>query len=295
MRARFYHESSRKLAGASRQDGRPASVCQRAPRPKPETTASLSSSSTRYVRFYGVVSIYATVCQLGLAEIAAALVAKTAPSAEGVALFELLSRSSMGEGLFEDACVPLRLCARVLGFCYGHPASQRATATQLPTPPRETWRELVEDLSSWYSNRPHPFQPMVEQEAQGANEEHDQLFPTILFTNGAAAFANQLYHTAMLLLLQHKPRTLALGPRRSAVMAPLWHAHRICGISLHNDRAGCWDPSLVASLYVAAKGMTYEPQHREILSALDRVAAATGWHIHRFQAMLQHAWGGDGS
>ena len=121
-------------------------------------------------------------------------------------------------------------------------------------------------------------------------DDGERLFPTILFTNGAAVLGNQLYHTAMLLLLQHRPRTIRNPYGRSLVMSPLWHAQRSCGISLNNDGQDCWDFSLVASFYVAAKGMSYGPQHQAILDGFERVADLTGWDLSSLTANLKETW-----
>lgn len=124
----------------------------------------------------------------------------------------------------------------------------------------------------------------------------ETLFPVVLFTNGAAVFANQLYHTAMLLLLQNKPRTLqaatAAGKKSSSSsMSPLWHAQRVCGIALNNDRRDSWDLCLVASLYLAAQRMTYEPQQKAILECFDRIKSMTGWHVDGFSTKVREDWG----
>ncbi|KAF1967934.1 hypothetical protein BU23DRAFT_481955, partial [Bimuria novae-zelandiae CBS 107.79] len=104
-------------------------------------------------------------------------------------------------------------------------------------------------------------------------------FPTLVFSSGAAALANQLYHTGMLLLLQHKPRFMDRPHSQSPSGSTLWHVHRVCGIALSNDRWDYWDPSLVASLLVAAKTVTHESQHKAILDTLENVQRLTGWNI----------------
>jgi hypothetical protein len=123
-------------------------------------------------------------------------------------------------------------------------------------------------------------------------EGEESLFPVVLFTNGAAVLANQLYHTAMLLLLQSRPRTLQAASRKSSAASHLWHAQRVCGICLNNDRRDSWDLCLVASLYLAAQRLTYEPQQRAILDCLNRVRIITGWDLSNFAVELQETWGG---
>ncbi|PTB68123.1 hypothetical protein BBK36DRAFT_1114509, partial [Trichoderma citrinoviride] len=114
-------------------------------------------------------------------------------------------------------------------------------------------------------------------------------FPTLYFTSGAGTFANQLYHTAMMLILAQKPRTLQVDQRRSWSLSRLWHAQRICGISVNNNRYECWDPCLLASFYLAARHMTHETQQREILIGFNRIGAL-GWRVDGFVERLLQEW-----
>ncbi|KAF4968086.1 hypothetical protein FSARC_4504 [Fusarium sarcochroum] len=177
---------------------------------------------------------------------------------------------------------PVLLCAQVLNYCFGgdvpsSPDVIRPTAAQ-------RWKSLSEALQMWYTSRPRDFKPMLE------IDDNEQLFPLVLFTNGAAVLANQLYHTAMLLLLQNRPRTLPKEHGRSVYLSPLWHSQRICGISLNNDTRTSWDFSLLASFYLAAKRMTYEPQQHAILRGIDRIGSLTGWNVNALSAQLVHEW-----
>ncbi|KAM0546687.1 hypothetical protein ACHAPJ_010724 [Fusarium lateritium] len=177
---------------------------------------------------------------------------------------------------------PVLLCAQVLNYCFGgdvptSPDVIRPTAAQ-------RWKSLSEALQMWYTSRPRDFKPMLE------IDDNEQLFPLVLFTNGAAVLANQLYHTSMLLLLQNRPRTLPKEHGRSVYLSPLWHSQRICGISLNNDTRTSWDFSLLASFYLAAKRMTYEPQQHAILRGIDRIGSLTGWNVNALSAQLVHEW-----
>lgn len=178
---------------------------------------------------------------------------------------------------------PVLLCAQVLNYCFGREVAASPGFGLCPTP-AQNWKSLSEALSMWYTNRPQDFKPILE------IDDSEQLFPLVLLTNGAAVLANQLYHTSMLLLLQNRPRTLPKEHGRSVVMSPLWHAQRICGISLNNDTRTNWDFSLLASLYFAAKGMTYEPQQHAILRGIDRISSLTGWNLSVLSTQLVHDW-----
>ena len=179
-----------------------------------------------------------------------------------------------------------------------------------------------EEAVSWYENRPMTFQPLVDMDLPSSEsptssetpsmnldeqtkrkDDKISLFPSILFTNGAAVLSNQLYHTIMLLLLQSKPRTLIHEKVRtssgivddksyqSPTWSPLWHAQRVCGIALNNTRFECWDLSLVTSFVVAAQTMTYEPQQRVLLEGFDALSSRMGWNVEHFKETLLQAWG----
>ncbi|KAJ4299910.1 hypothetical protein N0V90_005157 [Kalmusia sp. IMI 367209] len=153
----------------------------------------------------------------------------------------------------------------------------------------ELWKTLVSGFSRWYKHRPQDFQPVIELYPRDGAISEDG-FPTIVFSSGATLMANQLYHTGMLLLLQNKPRFIDRHDSQSPSMSMLWHAHRVCGISLSNDRWDCWDPSLLASLLVAAKTVTHQSQHRAILGTLESVQQLTGWNISHHVEQLALEW-----
>ncbi|KAJ9301142.1 transcriptional regulator family: Fungal Specific TF [Paecilomyces variotii] len=154
----------------------------------------------------------------------------------------------------------------------------------------ERWKMLVASFGDWYNNRPQGFWPMLELSSTPEMAETVNPFPVILFTNSAAVFANQMLHTAMCLLLDRKPRTLKSMDNHNVMMSPLWNAHRICGIALNNDSRECWDPSLVASLFVAARKMTHESQQKEIEKGFLRIQELTGWDMHDPLAKLHETW-----
>ncbi|KAL6819183.1 hypothetical protein V8C40DRAFT_70429 [Trichoderma camerunense] len=178
---------------------------------------------------------------------------------------------------------PLLLCTEVLDFAFGDEEVARSLSAE-PTKPRAVrWKSIVDNLNDWYTNRPSTFRPVIEI----SNDEFS--FPIIYFTSGAATFANQLYHTAMMLMLAHKPRTLQLDQRRSSSLSQLWHAQRICGIAINNNRCECWDPCLLTSFYLAAQRMTHESQQREILLGFKHIDSL-GWRTDGFIERLNQDW-----
>ncbi|KAM6487431.1 hypothetical protein HDV62DRAFT_386064 [Trichoderma sp. SZMC 28011] len=178
---------------------------------------------------------------------------------------------------------PLVLCTEVLDFSFGDEEVARGLNAEPRKPRAVRWKSIVDNLSDWYTNRPSTFCPVIEI----SNDEFS--FPIIYFTSGAATFANQLYHTAMMLILIHKPRTLQLDQRRSSSLSQLWHAQRICGIAINNNRCECWDPCLLASFYLAAQKMTHESQQREILLGFKHIGTL-GWRTDGFIERLNQNW-----
>ncbi|CEJ61246.1 hypothetical protein PMG11_09784 [Penicillium brasilianum] len=186
--------------------------------------------------------------------------------------------------VFSYAHCPLWLCARAIEFMHNEDPSPHL-------PPLRVWMRIVEELEQWYRERPQEFQPMLEIETDDQAADPSQSFPVVLFANGAGVFSNQLYHTAMLLLLHSRPRTAHIADIRSATMSPLWHAQRICSIALNNERRECWDPCLLASFLTAARRMTHESQQQEILRGFERIRKITGWNAGELLRDLQVEWG----
>ncbi|EFQ35785.1 uncharacterized protein GLRG_10980 [Colletotrichum graminicola M1.001] len=223
---------------------------------------------------------------------------------KAIAILSVLIRLELAAALVTGA--PISVPERLHYDAMSQPSSTSAQAAAAParTPPSaraspptpvHRWTMLSDALGAWYANRAQEFRPMAEMDGE------ESLFPVVLFTNGAAVFANPLYHTAMPLLLQNKPRVLLLQTAAAAAAAkkssaaplssPLWHAQSVCGIALNNDRRDSWDLCLVASLYLAAQRMTYEPQQRAILRCFERVRALTGWRVDGFSAKAREDWG----
>ncbi|CAG8286076.1 unnamed protein product [Penicillium salamii] len=187
------------------------------------------------------------------------------------------------EMVFYYAYRPLWLAARAIQFTHNEEVSQ-------DRPPLHVWMELVEELEQWYRERPQEFLPMLELDMDHQLAGPERSLPVVLFANGAGLFGNQLYHTAMLILLHNRPRTARIGDFHSAAMSPLWHAQRICSIALHNDRRECWDPCLLASFLMAARRMTHESQQRAVIQGFERIRTVTGWDTGGCLHTLKTEW-----
>ncbi|TFB02190.1 hypothetical protein CCMA1212_005719, partial [Trichoderma ghanense] len=175
----------------------------------------------------------------------------------------------------------LVLCTKALEISCGDGETPCLNTESRPRAVR--WKSIVNSLNDWYTNRPPAFYPVIDLNSEGSP------FPALYFTGGSGTLANQLYHTSMMLLLAHKPRTLQLDQRRSPSLSQLWHARRICGIAVNNNRCECWDPCLLASFYQAARHMTHETQQKEILMGFNRVSAL-GWRVDGFIERLRQEW-----
>lgn len=185
------------------------------------------------------------------------------------------------------ACDAIALCVDTMMFAQGDDdrwLQQRYGSNRV-----ETWKTLVQRFAHWYMNRSQAFQPIIELYSRDGVLTDDD-YPTIVFTSGAALLANQLYHTGMLLLLQNRPRFAEKPSQNSPSMSTLWHAHRICGIAIQNDRPGWWDPCLVASLIVAGRTATHISQHSAIVHTLESVQRLTSWVIEPYVEQLRTEW-----
>ncbi|KAE8151994.1 hypothetical protein BDV25DRAFT_80896 [Aspergillus avenaceus] len=191
------------------------------------------------------------------------------------------------ERVMHYANIALWLCGKALIIHHQQENPHLLAASNEIT---QSWLQVYDELQGWYNLRPVEFQPMVEINERDQALNPGSEFPLLLFASGAGTFSNQIYHTAKLLLLQCKPRTALLNHPQSPALSPLWHAHRICGISINNDTRESWDPCLLASLLVAAKHMTHESQQQEIVQAIHRIREITGWDTGEYLARLQEDW-----
>ncbi|OAA39091.1 hypothetical protein NOR_06351 [Metarhizium rileyi] len=147
---------------------------------------------------------------------------------------------------------------------------------------RIRWLRLWKYICDWQDERPPAFFPVM---TMPSNETSP--FPTIIFSNPAAISGNQLYHTASVLMLQNKPLEVLLTPKPRSV---LWHARRICAISISNDHHGAWT-NAVQPLWVAGRCMSHPTEHKAILDILERIEKESGWGTKWRQEDLKSYWG----
>ncbi|KAI0112378.1 hypothetical protein GGR51DRAFT_546976 [Nemania sp. FL0031] len=162
--------------------------------------------------------------------------------------------------------------------------SAMATRPRTPTTPdtchARAWKELIERLHAWYKSRPSSLEPLIEV------ENTEDVFPIVMFSNGAGVSCNTLYHIAMFLLLSNKPRPEPADKQHtnsdidSTQVSPNWHALRVCGIAVNSEyeHSNCWDPAMIASFALAARQMTHRSQQNEITTCLERLKSS-GWRV----------------
>ncbi|KAH8649133.1 hypothetical protein BX600DRAFT_110649 [Xylariales sp. PMI_506] len=144
------------------------------------------------------------------------------------------------------------------------------------------WEELWDCVDRWYISRTTEMHPVFTAQNSGC-------FPTILFTNPAAISGNQMYHTAALLMLQHKPKQIVLAAKPRSIF---WHARRIVGISKSNAHHGCWTNSL-QPIWIAGRLFSSPAEHREILALLAQIEKESGWATEWRADDLRDWWGED--
>ncbi|KAK4033253.1 dihydroxyacetone kinase [Parachaetomium inaequale] len=197
------------------------------------------------------------------------------PLADAVNLF----RSAPGSDMYANLAVFLSSQALELFACDDSDAEFT-----------RRWNELFAHIEGWYTQRPPAMRSILSQPAATENDPPSASpFPTLLFSNAPAISGNQLYHTAALLMLQRKPRRAVLPPK-TRPRPILWHARRICAISISNTHHGCWT-NCVQPLWIAGQVMSHHAEHRAILETYERIEKETGWGANWRAEDLKAHWG----
>ncbi|KAF2186576.1 hypothetical protein K469DRAFT_572498 [Zopfia rhizophila CBS 207.26] len=142
------------------------------------------------------------------------------------------------------------------------------------------WFHLWDQLSNWLLHRPKDMLPV---EIINSNP-----FPQIFFAHWAAISSNQLYHTACVLLLSANPRPKNLFPAPETSV--LWHAKRICGISLANPHEGCLN-NAIQPLWIAGRLLSHTSEQALVVKTIRHIEALTGWTACWRIRDLENAWG----
>ena len=168
------------------------------------------------------------------------------------------------------------LCAHVLELLNSSQLTPRDFAHK--------WIELFGYIEDWYIHRPAELKPVLE--VRLAKEDHTRPFPTTLFSNPPAISGNQLYHTAAILMLQKRPKSVHLRQKPRSI---LWNARQVCSISMSNSHHGCWI-NAVQPLWIAGQVMSHPAEHRAILETYKRIEQETGWGAEWRAKDLEEFW-----
>ncbi|KAE8308533.1 hypothetical protein BDV41DRAFT_592069 [Aspergillus transmontanensis] len=153
-----------------------------------------------------------------------------------------------------------------------------------PRPFQEQWKRLWDELQFWLEQRPLAILPAKSTSMQG-----DRMFPEILYAHQAAISSNQLYHTSCILLLEIKPPAILL-PSSSHLISSVWHARRVCGISLTNPHPGNLI-NAIQPLYIAGKLLTHRREHIAVAKLFRTIEQTTGWGALWRLRDLEAVWG----
>lgn len=204
------------------------------------------------------------------------------------ALPEITVATYPRSGAFHDyAKMAANMIAQAMDLFASHQASEGAFGFSAVDPAaseayEKLWRRLFENIQDWFATRPMEMLPVMAMSARSSGST----FPTVLYSNAAAISGNQFAHTAAILMLQRKPRDIALGKIRSI----LWHARQICGIALSNDHHGAWT-NTVQPVWIAGRLMSHPHEHAAIVRLLQRIERETGWATQwRIDDLMEH-WG----
>lgn len=149
------------------------------------------------------------------------------------------------------------------------------------------WLDLWSELQAWRQNRPKELLELdFDEEGSGSTGTS---FPFVLFAASCAISSNQLYHTACLLLLDIKPPSVNLS-HMGSTSATLWHARRICGISMTNEHHGCLN-NAIQPLWVAGRLLSHPTEHRAVVNLIKRIEVLTGWGATWRITDLMGVWG----
>lgn len=147
------------------------------------------------------------------------------------------------------------------------------------------WSSLFSRLNDWYHFRPPEMRPVLD--LPQLETEPERPFPILLFSNPSAISGNQIYHTAALLMLQRIPRGTRLP---AGTRSMLWHARRICAISISNTDHACWT-NCIQPLWIAGRIMSNPSEHRAILKTYELIEKETGWGAKWRADDLRTFWG----
>jgi hypothetical protein len=208
--------------------------------------------------------------------------------APGMTLSDQIGLFKKTDGFDAHACYAVYLCGHVLGLLAHRAqlasrvgASPASDIDKTSTGYVTRWNQLWSCIDDWYRYRPDEMLPVMT-----VNSSSDP-FPKILYSNPAAISGNQLYHTASILMLQHKPPNITITPKPQSIFK---HARQVCAISISNGHHGAWT-NAIQPLWIAGQWMSHPSEQKAILRLLDRIESETGWGTKWRAEDLKEFWG----
>jgi len=181
------------------------------------------------------------------------------------------------------------ICAKVGDFRAAIPRTQELsphTESMRRRKRAEEWDYLRGLCDTWNANIPRTMQPMAYLYPYQATS--GSAFPEIWLIKRSTIVARLLYHTAMCLLAQvHPMKSREVEDMREMEQ---FHAHQICGISVHVKDRGVASVAL-RSLAIAAECLTVRREQEEVLQLFVRIHKETGWRIGFIPKDLAKSWG----
>ncbi|KAL6707714.1 hypothetical protein ACN47E_003835 [Coniothyrium glycines] len=190
-------------------------------------------------------------------------------------------------GFNSHACQAVYLCAQILDLLAFCPhlgervGASPSLTTEVSNSYTDRWEKLWRYITQWAVTRPAEMLPIA------CINASSKPFPMVLYSNAAAISGNQLYHTASILMLRHKPPQHEVKPKPRSIF---WHARQICAIAMSNDNHGAWTNS-VQPLWIAGQWMSHKSEQQAILEILARIEKETGWGTKWRIEDLQEFWG----
>ncbi|PSN62399.1 C6 transcription factor [Corynespora cassiicola Philippines] len=190
-------------------------------------------------------------------------------------------------GYDAHACHAVYLCAQALDLLAFRPhlaervGESPPSAVHLDNAYASRWTELWRFIEDWHSRRPPEMLPI------SSINSSERPFPMVLYSNPAAISGNQLYHTASILMMRHKPSGVSIVPKPRSIF---WHARQICAISISNDHHGAWTNS-IQPIWIAGQWMSHPTEQKAILELYERIETETGWGTKWRAEDLKEFWG----
>ena len=202
---------------------------------------------------------------------------------------------SQAKSLFCSSGIPdmyanyaVYLCARVCHLNWTRTNGQDESSSGLEREPFiHSWHSLWNEVQNWARDRPPELLELDFTEETG--DSRTRLFPFILYPASCAISSNQLYHTACLLLLDMTPTPISTR-EMGAIGSKLWHARRICGISMTNAHHGCLN-NAIQPLWVAGKLLSHPVEQKAVVDLIKRIEVITGWGGSWRIRDLRDLWG----